>query len=525
MTSMNTKAYIIIAIGVMGGIGTVGVLVGGRKDVLTRPAFVAQPIKAGEPGENLAGLRGLNDSFSSLAEYVLPAVVQIRSGAERSSDAQGRRMPTQASEGSGFIYRADGYIITNDHVVSGAKEATVILNDGKELTGTVVSAPEWDVAVIKVKQGDLPTLSLSDSKAVKPGQMVMAIGSPFGLENSVTFGNVSAIGRENVVQDFMMNDGGRFYPDLIQTDAAINVGNSGGPLVNIDGQVIGMNSSIFTRGGGSNGIGFAIPSNQVRLLADILIAKGKVTRSMIGVMPRDLKPYEVKERNGVSGAFVEGISTGSVAEKAGLKKGDLIVQIAGERISSQIDLRNTMLTNAPGTTVKVTYLRDGKQNSVDVKLEEFKADPAPKNSLKRSPMSEDEFGDIFGDGKVPNLDELKKRFKQNKDDEKDVPPLSSGKPKLGVAIENLNSESRSSNGIPSSVSGVLVTSVEQGSLASRLGMKVGDVIEEFGGKKVTTVTELTRLVSELKQGDNKRIKFSRYGKNGSMNFEQDAEFK
>jgi serine protease Do len=534
MNSPYAKAYAIIALGVIGGAGLVATVLTKNPGVaqtttIQRPR-VADPVKMTDPKEDIAGLRSLNSSYTSLAEYVLPAVVHIRTSSVRASDASGKRLPVQGSEGSGFIYREDGYVITNDHVVSGAKSVTVILNDGRELEGTVVSAPEWDIAVIKVKSDNLPVLAMSNSKDVKAGEMVMAIGSPYGLENSVTFGNVSALGRENVVNDQFGGDNARFYPDLIQTDAAINVGNSGGPLVNIDGQVIGMNSSIFTRDGGSNGIGFAIPSNQVKLIADILISKGKVTRSMIGVYPRDLKPYERKERGNVSGgALVDSVTPGSPADKAGMKKGDLIIRLDNEVVSSQIDLRNSMLTHAPGTTVKVTYLRDTKETTTDLKLEEFKVPTMPKTNSKKLDLDSDDLGDLFGNGKTPNFDELRKRLEQRKNSQtpdRDVEPLREGaKPRLGVAIDNLTDENRKQYWIPSTVKGVLITSVEPGSVADKAGYKTGDVIEQIENKSVSTVAELSQAMSTVKRGESRQFKVSRYGENSRSVMDKPVDFK
>jgi serine protease Do len=532
MTNPNFKAYTIIAVGVIAGASLVTALTINTKPRIAKPrSVIAAPARVEGDRENIEGLRSLDLSYSNLAEYVLPAVVQIRNEGNRSADESGKRMPTQGGEGSGFVYRDDGYVITNDHVVSGAKEVKVILNDGREYTGTVVSAPEWDVAVVKIKADKLPVLNLADSKVVKPGQMVMAIGSPYGLENSVTFGNVSAIGRVNEVPDMMMQSRGRFYPDLIQTDAAINVGNSGGPLVNIDGQVIGMNSSIFTRDGGSNGIGFAIPSNQVRLLADILISKGRVTRSMLGVFPRDLRPYEVKENGGQKGAYVETVEPKSPADKAGLKKGDLITQIGSDDISSQIDLRNAMITNAPGSTVSINYLRGGNTGSVKVKLEESKEITAPRANQRQFRMNPNEFGDLFGEGQTPNIDELRKRFQNRSQDpssgdDRDVEPLrSDAKPKLGIGIENLNDDIRKKFNIPASIQGVVIMSVEPSSLAARADYQVGDVIEEIAGKKLANANELMTEMSAVSKGDRRKFKVTRFSSNSRITSEKEIEFK
>ncbi len=526
-TTMNTfkpwTAYAVLAGGALLGFATVVGINGGFRSpsamAQARPALQSVGVTN---GDNPVTLRALNDMGVSLAEYVKPAVVHVKTVTQRSQDSSGKRIPISGSEGSGFVYRSDGYIITNDHVVAGAKEVSIILNDGRELTGKVTSAPEWDVAVVKVDAKDLETLSMADSKQVKVGQMTMAIGSPFGLENSVTFGHVSALGRENMIPDYLKGGDTRFYPDLIQTDAAINQGNSGGPLVDIDGRVIGMISSIASRTGGSNGIGFAIPSNQVRFLADQLISKGKITRSMIGVVPRNLKPIESKDLGIKSGAFAEDVSPGSPADKAGLKKGDIIVGVAGEPIDSQMDLRNSMLKNAPGSTVKVDYVRNGKRSSVSIKLEEFKraaTSTVPKGNV-------DDLGDIFGgDGRMPNIDELRKRFNPDLEPEKDVEPLREGKARLGVGIENLSDDARKEYKIPSGTNGVLINSVEPGSTAAKLGLQVGDILIGIGDRKVATVNDVTSAMEGVKVGDKRQVKVERYSQNGRVSIDQTVIFK
>ena len=526
-TTMNTfkpwTAYAVLAGGALLGFATVVGINGGFRSpsavAQTRPTLQSVGVTN---GDNSVTLRTLNDMGVNLAEYVKPAVVHVKTVTQRSQDSSGKRIPISGSEGSGFVYRADGYIITNDHVVSGAKEVSIILNDGRELTGRVTSAPEWDVAVVKVDAKDLETLSMADSKQVKVGQMTLAIGSPFGLENSVTFGHVSALGRENMIPDYLKGGDPRFYPDLIQTDAAINQGNSGGPLVDIDGRVIGMISSIASRTGGSNGIGFAIPSNQVRFLADQLISKGKITRSMIGVVPRNLKPIEAKDLAIKNGAYAEDVSPGSPADKAGIKKGDVIVAVANEAIESQMDLRNSMLKNAPGSTVKVDYIRSGKRSSVNIKLEEFKraaTSTVPKGNV-------DDLGDIFGgDGKMPNIDDLRKRFNPDLEPEKDVEPLREGKARLGVGIENLSDDARKEYKIPSGISGVLINSVEPGSTASKLGLQVGDILISVGDRKVATVNDVTGAMEGVKVGDKRQVKVERYSQNGRISIDQTVTFK
>lgn len=525
-------AYVLIIGGFAGGVATVVGLNGGTKPsvALAQRAPFAKTVGS-TTGENIETLRGLNTSLADLAEYVKPAVVHIRATNQRLSDDEGKRIPISGSEGSGFIYRADGYVITNDHVVSGSKNVTVILNNGKEYPGKVMSAPEFDVAVIKIEAQNLPTLGIGNSKGVRPGEMVMAIGSPFGLENSVTFGHVSALGRENAISDMEGIPGNsnstRFYPDLIQTDAAINVGNSGGPLVNIEGQVIGMNSSIYSRSGGSNGIAFAIPSNQVRFLADMLIKNGKVVRAALGLVPRDLKPFEKEEKKIGAGAYVVEVQPGSPADKAGLKEGDIITNIQGKTITSQMDLRNSMLENAPGSTVSVEYWRGGKTAKTSAKIEAAKeiVQQVPK------PRMRENLEDLFGEG-APNINDLRKRLEerfkgQGDSKEKDVEPLGDERPKarLGVSIANIDDDERKTHKLPKSVSGVVVTSVEPGSVAEKFGLLPGDVVESIGNKAVGNVSALTEAVGNYKKGESVKIKISRYSsENTSISVEKTIKF-
>ncbi|MER3462124.1 MAG: hypothetical protein C4342_03725, partial [Armatimonadota bacterium] len=265
-------------------------------------------------------------------------------------------------EGSGVVYRPDGYIITNSHVVGGSKTVDVFLADGRETKGEVIADPAdplADVAVIKVPEKNLIAARFGDSFEVKPGQLALAIGAPFGLPQSVSFGHVSANGR---TAPWVI--GGKAYLNMIQTDAAINPGNSGGPLLNYKGEVIGINTIINTTTGASSGVGFAIPSNTVRLVADQLIANGKVIRAYLGLTPENLKPFEVKKFGVQQGTVVRNVEEGSAAAKAGIKPGDIITEIQGRRIRGEQDLRDAMLIHKPGTSVIIKYIRSGKVQTV-----------------------------------------------------------------------------------------------------------------------------------------------------------------
>lgn len=496
---------------------------------MNRPAFaqngeIARTV-SGTSAENMAALRGLDESYANLAEFAGPGVVEIRASTNvNRRGPDGERMPMMGGSGSGFIFRPDGWIITNDHVVGGFDKVQVILKDGRTFDGKVTRAEDTDIAVVKIEAKDLPTLAIADSSKIRPGQAVMAIGAPFGLDQTLTFGHISAIGRTQDIKS-------RLYPDLIQTDAAINVGNSGGPLVNIDGQVVGVNTAIFTQSGGSAGIGFAIPGNQARFIAETLIAKGKLTRSMLGLTPLNLKEYQKKEMSIESGALVENVLSDSPAGAAGIKKGDVIVKIGTTPIRNQMDLRNAMLVYAPGTTVPVEYLRDGQKQTANVKLIAFKkvTIPMPNDGqgMPQFPDGEQRFNspeDLFK--KFPKL---KERFpnvipNEDRDDEEDVPAIRDGSPRLGVGVIKISDKERKEFKIPAAVEGVVVTEVVPGSIAERNGIRVGDVIVSFDAKKIETPQELTEAVLGTKWGDKRKIKTERFT-NGRITAELDIQFK
>jgi serine protease Do len=496
----------------------------------------AHPISS-ERTESLAELHNLDDSFANLADFVAPSVVDIHAKTKSAANEFGQRMPVREGEGSGFIIRADGYIMTNDHVVNGADEVTVTLKDGREFTGKVVSAMESDIAIVKIEAKDLPVLAFGDSSEIRPGQMVMAVGAPFGLENSVTFGHVSALGRDTDIGTATPDE--RYYPDLIQTDASINMGNSGGPLVNIDGQVVGVNTAIFSPSGTSAGIGFAIPSNQAKFISDMLIQKGKVTRAMIGLVPSNLKEYQKKEKGIKGGAVVSLVQPDSAAAKAGIKKDDIVTKIGSSPINSQLDLRNAMLVYTPNTTVPVEILRNGKPMTVNVKLEAYKRPEAPQppqTPMEQLPNGQRRYFNIPKGGDRDMFDQLQKQFDDiyGQGDERqprsprvneDVPALKQGKAKLGVQVAPATDQLRKQFSIPSNVSGAVVLDVQPGSVADDLGMKAGDIITQLGDTKIENAESLTQSMADVKWGDTKRVKFNRYANGGTMQQDITAEFK
>lgn len=480
-----------------------------------KPAVAAPRLVAETSAESMAELRNLDTSFANLAEYAGAAIVDIKAVQERAQGKDGRRVPISQGEGSGFIFRADGYIMTNDHVVGDATKVTVSLKDGREFKGTVTRAPFADIALVKIDAKDLPTLSFADSSKVRPGQFAMALGAPFGLENTVTVGHVSALHRsEQFIQD-------KVYADLIQTDASINRGNSGGPLINIDGQVVGVNTAIFSPSGVSAGIGFAIPSNQAKFIGDILLEKGKVTRAYLGVRMESLKEFEKKDMKLSGGAKVVDpgrdmpgfTASDTPAGKAGLRPGDIIVQIGDRKIDSSVDLRNSMLVYAPGTDVDVKYVRDGKSASAKVKL-----GAAPEPPKMTSPQS-DELESPFG-MEIP--EELRKMIPE----EKPVQPITpdSSRPRLGVSVADVTAEMRKQFGVPEGTKGAVVLSVSPGSPAATLGMKPGDVITKIGSRAISSSNEIVEVVSKMKSGESTSVAYSRFSDGATTKVEATVTF-
>ncbi len=476
--------------------------------------------------DGLPELRSLDASFRTLARVVGPAVVDIKAG---HGGGEGQ-VAVSEGEGSGFLVSGDGWIITNDHVVEGAKTVTVTLKDGRTFEGKVTPSNDdtSDVAIVKIESKNLPFLGFADSSTVEPGEFAMAVGAPFGLENSVTIGHVSALGRNTNIS---AQGKARGYSDLIQTDAAINVGNSGGPLVNVDGQVIGMNTAIYSPTGGSNGIGFAIPSNQVRLISNLLMSKGKLTRSMIGVGPEAVKEYE---RTGLlkdGGARIARLSEEGAAKAAGLKENDVIVKIGDRPIRSEMDLRNAMLAFAPNATVGVSYVRDNALRTTKVTLKTYVAqtmETAPRPNARRgygggmSPF--EQFRNFRGFG-IPDGGDDANPFS---DDARPAKPevRRVGEPAhLGVNIADVDESVRGQFGLPKDVSGAVIVSVERGSIASSLGLKAGDVVESVGGKTVSGGQELQDAMKNVKWGDRVKIRTVHYADGARSETTRDVLFK
>lgn len=355
--------------------------------------------------------------------------------------------------GSGFIYDAKGLIITNNHVVEDAEKIVVRLHNGNEYEAEVVGTdPETDIAVIKIDPKEpLTTLPLGDSDTLKVGEFAIAIGSPRGFEGSVSFGHISALGRENLSGLRMQ---GLTFQNLIQTDAAINLGNSGGPLCNIKGEVIGINTAIVF---GANSIGFAIPINTAKQTVPVLIAEGKVTRGYLGVSIDDAKNYADVESLGLTdhkGAVVRQVQPDTPADKAGLKTYDVIRKVNGMEVENASDLVRKISSFSPGTTVTLEILRDRKSLEVQVNLTERKV-----------------------------VAELRAR-------EKSI---------LGIKVQDITPTILERLGLQTGTKGVVITEVEPGSPAQDAMLMEGDLIIEVAQKPVTNVREFYKQMEDNAQ--------------------------
>ncbi len=360
--------------------------------------------------------------------------------------------------GSGFIVSQDGYIVTNAHVVENAEEITVRFNDKRELTAKVIGADtRSDVAVIKVEATGLPVLKIGDTKKLRVGEWVIAIGSPFGFQNTVTAGIVSATARENLSGDPNLD-----AVPFIQTDVAVNPGNSGGPLLNMRGEVVGINSQIFSRTGSFAGISFAIPIDYAFNVADQLMNTGKVVRGRIGVGIQNVTK-DLADSLGLgkaAGAAVSNVEEGSPAGKAGLEVGDVILKIDGRTVDGSADLSRTIRSLRPGTRVNLTVWRGGKPRELTVVVTEFKDEDG---ASARSPAN--------GKGKKPET----------------------SKPgKLGVAVIELTAEQKKALKL---TGGVMIEAVE--GAAATAGVEVGEVILRVNNSDVPNVKVFNEVVSRL----------------------------
>lgn len=418
----------------------------------------------------------LSVSFREIARAVKPAVVYVNIVENANVDSgqpdffgfgQGPRRREGA--GSGFIVTEDGFILTNNHVVGSASKINVTLSDGRRFRAEVIgSDAETDIAVIKIDAGRLPIAVLGDSENLEQGDWVLAIGSPFGLQQTLTAGIVSATGRELRESQ---------YNHYIQTDASINPGNSGGPLVNMQGEVVGINTMILTGGPmsqGNIGIGFAIASNTVREVFKKLVREGRVSRGYLGVQVGNLDEATARmvklEPN--TGVFVSEVpDANSPAGKAGIKAKDVITAFDGKPVRAARELTDTVAATPAGQTARVDFIRDGQPQSVTVELVE-----RPKNLSART-TPPDRGGDEGEDG-------------------------TTRQGRLGIQGRTITPEAIGEMGLKLKVpTGVFVSSVQPGSAASEAGIMHGDVIQGLDGKPIKTVEELAQAVKDLNPGD------------------------
>ncbi len=403
-------------------------------------------------------------TFDGIVQRVGPAVVNISTeGTVRTAEGMDpddpfndffRRFGPQfgapgrapkRGQGSGFIVSADGIILTNAHVVDGASEVTVKLTDKREFKAKVIGADKaTDVAVLRIDAKDLPTIPLGDPQKSRVGDWVLAIGSPFGFENTVTAGIISTKSRS------LPNEG---YVPFIQTDVAVNPGNSGGPLINLAGEVVGINSQIYSRSGGYQGVSFAIPIDVAAGVRDQILAHGKVIRGRIGVTVQEVnqalaESFGLKNANG---ALISSVEGDGPADKAGLKVGDVILELNGEKIASSSDLPPRIAAIAPGTSAKMRVWRKGDSRDVEVKV-----------------------------GKFADSDEVASAADSK-----------AGQGRLGVAVRALSTEERRQSEIPG---GLVVMDVS--GAAARAGIRRGDLILSLNGQPVENAEQLQKLVTK-----------------------------
>jgi len=379
----------------------------------------------------------------------------------------------EQSLGSGVIVDPNGLIVTNNHVVAKADEIKVLLGDKREFSGKVVGTdPKTDVAVVKINAKDLPTIPWGDSDKLQVGEYVLAIGNPFGLNQTVTMGIVSAVGRANV--------GIAEYEDFIQTDAAINPGNSGGALVNVRGELVGINTAIFSQSGGYMGVGFAVPSDMVKSVMDSLVKSGKVVRGWLGVSIQDVSPELAKQfaLPEAKGAVVTDVLENSPAAKAGLQQGDVIVSFDGKPVDNTGILRNHVAQTPIGKKVKLEVIRDKKEKELEVLIAEQPKEIA-RGQEESSGTPEEEVSTALS----------------------------------GIEVRDLSPNLIQRYGLSKSDKGVVITQVEQGSAAVDAGLREGDLIVEINRQAVKSVKDYDRLASKVGKQDTVLLLVNRQGRN------------
>ncbi|MGP0591916.1 Do family serine endopeptidase [Nitrospira sp. T9] len=458
--------------------------------------FVPAQTQAAIPGAFIEG-------FSEIVEKVGPAVVNVAvtggGGPSRGlppgpfggppgggppgggPPGGGPGGPPGMSAGSGVIIDSRGYILTNNHVVEDASDIKVSFHDGREMSATVVGTdPKTDLAVIKVKleNGPLPSVAWGEYESLRVGDVVLALGSPFGLRNTVSLGIISALGRGSV--------GITEYEDFIQTDAAINPGNSGGALVNMKGELIGINTAIFSRTGGSEGVGFAIAVSIAKDIAASLIETGKVVRGWMGVAIQELTPalaqsFQLPEGQ-QGGVLISEVHEDGPSAKAGLQRGDVILEYGGEAVKDVNHLRNIVARTKVGKKKEIKVLREGKETLLTLELGERPSDQA---LAKTGPVEEE---------KAPAMAKLDNVLS-------------------GMTVAPISGESRSEFNIPEQIKGVVVSKVESGSAVEAAGIQVGDVIQEVSRQSVKTIDDFKQVASKIAKDELAVLLVNRRGNN------------
>jgi serine protease Do len=481
---------------------TLGILVAGY-------AFIVMPEKKVQAKEFLVGsptpLSGAlfaqsevskpDLDFVKISDKVGPAVVKIESERIEKAGAVpgapdegspsddfwnrffnnpgGRRQDTRVTvQGTGFIVSPDGYIITNNHLAEKSEKLTVTLVGGENYRAKVVGLdPQTDLALIKIEAKNLPVVDLGDSSKVQVGEWVLAIGNPLGMEHTVTAGIISAKGRQ-------LGVGGNAptYQDFIQTDAAINRGNSGGPLVNMKGEVIGINSNILTPTGGSIGIGFAIPSNLAKKVVTQLKEKGKVVRGYLGLYPKDIDDdtKEALKLKDKKGALIDSVEAGTPAAKAGLKQYDVVVAVDGQDVKDQNDLRFKIADIQPGTKVELRIIRDGKIMTLTATVANL------ETATQRQPQ-----------------------LKPSKD--------------VGLTVAELTDATARRYGYRTR-EGLLITEVAQGSEAEKKGVEAGNILLEVNRTKISTIDQWDKILEKTPAGSVLMLLIRREGVGQSQDF-------
>src|SRR5581483_944038 len=446
---------------------------------------------------------GVVTTFAPVVEKVAPSVVTVFTTQTVSRPAAAFQFPDDALRqffggqlpqrqgkqtlqglGSGVVVSPDGYILTANHVVSGADE--IMIGLGTELrkfkAKKIGTDPGTDVALLKIDEKNLPAITFADSDKARAGDLVLAVGNPFGLRQTVTMGIISAVGRGGVgIVD---------YENFIQTDAAINMGNSGGALVNIKGELLGINTAIFSRSGGNQGIGFAIPANLAREVMHSLREKGRVVRGYIGVSVQTLSPElaEAMKLSGqLTGALVGEVAPNTPSAKAGLKTGDVITAVNGEKISDARELRLMIGSMAPGNKAQLEVNREGQTKTFDVQLAEMPAGMTQEGGPEASPeeRAQPEKTTVFG----------------------------------GVAVADITDDIRTALNLPREIQGAVIAEVDADSPAGKAGLHEGDVIQEVNKQRVRNARDLVAISKKLKPNEKILIRVYSQGRSGYVALE------